>query len=88
MLYTASISSEPFDWQGMCEDKNDNYRLYFDPEHFNQYSQPIGIIKSYEQMVFNKNMSYLEFCKETLKRIAVVRIWRQIQSQPLREAKG
>ena len=74
MLYTASISSEPFDWQGMCEDKNDNYRLYFDPNPFYQYSQPIGILKSYEQMVFNKNMSYLEFCKETLKRIAVVRI--------------
>ena len=73
MLYTTSISSEPFDWQGMC-DQDLNYVLYFDPNPFYQYSQPIGIIKSYEQMVFNKNMSNLEFCKETLKRLAVVRI--------------
>ena len=70
MLYTASISSEPFDWQRMWDQNYD----YFNPNPFYQYSQPIGILKSYEQMVFGKNMSNLEFCKDTLKRIAIVRI--------------
>ena len=69
-LYTSFVSSEPFDIQDLCADKQD----YFSPEYFYRQSQPNDIIRSYEEMVFGTNMSKLEFCKRTLQRIAIVRV--------------
>ena len=70
-LYSQSVSTELFDIEGMC---NDQLLDLFNPNIFERDTQPKGIIKSYEEIIFGKNFSSLEFCKEALKRIAIVRI--------------
>ena len=69
-LYASFVSSETFDIDGLCKGKYD----YFKPKDI-QDLQPNGIIRSYEEMVIGgEHLSSHEFCKEALKRFAIVRV--------------
>ena len=57
-LYSSFVSSETLDIDELCAGN----------------APPNGIIRSYEWMVLGKHLSSEEFCRETLKRFAIVRV--------------
>ena len=70
ILYTSSVSSEPFDIDGMCGEEYDYFEAWF----FYVKNHPNGLVRNYEELINGKNMTRLEFCKTVLQRIAIVQI--------------
>ena len=71
IMYTSSVSSEPFDVEGLCDEK---YWPAYDPHFFFIKGNPNGLVRNFEAIVNGKDMSRQEFCKSTLQRIAIVQI--------------
>ena len=71
IMYTSSVSSEPFDVEGLCDEK---YWSTYDPHFFFIKGNPNGLVRNFEAIVNGKDMSRQEFCKSTLQRIAIVQI--------------